>query len=544
MNETRNETSATLEPSRTPKKSKKPFILALAAVFILGLGATVYAMFFNLSPKDAYFKAEINSYKALSESVNETFAISDDLAEKTLEEPSKSTAELGFSVEGLEAIDPSLAMVKGLIEQVALKATTQLDPKAAKGSIELNLGVAGTEFIQAEAYQSDKRTGVNVPLLYDQYLYFNNEDFGKLMTRFDPTYAGPEKLENLVKMQLDSIKNQEKLNEVSKEYGKFIIENIKEENVTEGEAEFEGETYRQLTLKLSEKEVQELSKKVIDKVQADKELKDLLIDSMTQSNFLASSSDIKTTMKEDFEKGLKELENNLDKIKLPDGFKSTILVNDQELIVKRDVDVKVEVEGEVANIDFSTHALREDGVVTDGKWEVNVFPENAKDQDYIKILLELKGEPGNDSIKRDLTGMFAIAEAGSVSRSANVDVHMSGTPEDMKMDFEVTVQDPTIQPIPPIKGHFTQKVKDDLENGTYSTSGEFGIEFDAGMGSPVNVVVDYKNKTEFTEDLKFPNLEEKGENISELSDAELQEIAAEIQSNIQNFMMQFQQMPF
>ncbi|WP_257350223.1 DUF6583 family protein [Pseudalkalibacillus decolorationis] len=544
MNETRNETSATLEPSQSPKRSKKPLIISLAVIFILGIGATAYAMFFNHSAKEMYFLAESNTFNETSESFNETFAVNKDLAEKTLEEKSKSTTDLGFKVEGLETIDPSMGMVAPIVNQLKLNTTTMIAPKESKGLVEVNLGLEGTDLVKLEAYQSDKLTGLSVPLLYDKYLYFKNEDFGKLMKRFDPSYMGPEKMDNLIQMQVEAMKSQEKLAEFREEYGKFLLENISEESVTEGKGELKGETYTKLTLELSEKEVQDLMKKLIDKVQKDKELKELLVD-MSAGSGLAANPALavsegetdKDKVKEEMEKALKDMEDNLDKLKMPDGFKSTILVNDKDLIVKRDIDFKIGEKEELVTFGYSSHALRKDEVITDGKWALQVSPKKSEGGDLFKAVVELKGEPS----KRDINGTFSLSESGELSGSVDFDATMSGKPEDMKIEFEVAVKG-SDQPIPPVKGHFTRKVKDELDKGTYSASGEFGIEVDAGIGNPISAVIDYKNKTEFTDELKFPKLEDEGENISELSDAELQKIAAEIQTKIQQLMMNNQQL--
>ncbi len=536
--------SATLEPSKHTKKSKKPIFISLALIVLLGISATVYALFFDLSAKETYFLAEKKTMEQTSEDFNQMFAVNKDLASKTLEEPSDSSLNLSLqSIQGLEAIDPNIAMFSSFLNQVQLNVNTQLDPEKNEGLFELKAGMGGTELVKAAAYQSDEVVGVNVPLLYDQYVYMNNNDFGKVMSEMDPTYNGPEKLDNFVKLQLESMQNQEKLKEHAEEYGKFVFDSIKDENVTmEDGVEFEGEKYRQLTLKLSEKETKELLKALLQKIRNDDELLDLYIGQDMMTSYMNSNMD-DVDVKKEFKTMLEEAENALDDVNIPEGLTSVILIDNDKMIVKRDVTIKMGDDTEVINFNLSTHALRTENVVTDGKWELNLFPEGSENQEYVKVLLEMKGEnKAEDDMKRDITGTFAFAEAGQVT-GANVNATLTGSPEDMEGQFELSIEN-AMQPIPPIKGHFTRKVNDDLENGMYSTDGEFGLEMDPGLGSPINVVFDYEAKTAFKEQLKFPSVQEDGVNVAELNQQEKEQLMMDIQSRIEGLMMNGPQLPF
>ncbi|WP_221567025.1 DUF6583 family protein [Alkalihalobacillus sp. TS-13] len=542
-NQGKNETAASIEPSQQPGKSKKPILISLAVIVLLGISGTVYAMFFNLSPKETYFAAEKNTMEQTQESFNKTFAVNEDVNKKMIEEPSKSTLTLGLkSIDGLQAIDPNMAMFASMLNDVKLSMSAQLNPEKNEGLAELKAGMGGTEFIKAEAYQSEDLTGLNVPLLYNNYLYLNNDQFGKVMKKFDPAYQGPEEIDNVVKMQLEAMRNQEKYEEHADEYGKFLLEKIKDENVTEKSGvEFQGKKYTQLTLALSEKETKDILKALIDKVREDEELLNFLIEANGNTAFTAPGMET-ADMKETIQTELKKASDNIDQVKIPDGFKSVILIDKNEVIVKRDVDFKIGNDSEFVVVDYSSHALRSDDLITDGKWEINVFPENGEKQDYGKMLVEIKGKKGDgDNATRDITGTFAFAEAGKVT-GANLSAKITGTPEDMKADFEAAIDDPSNAGIPPLKGHFTRKVTDDLDNGTYSSNGEFGLEVDAGLGAPINVTFDYDSKTEFTKNLKFPNVTEDGENVAEMSPEEMERIMTEIQTRIQGMMMNGPQM--
>ncbi|MCF6138797.1 DUF6583 family protein [Pseudalkalibacillus berkeleyi] len=536
MNYGKDETAATIEPSQQPKKSKKPLIISLAVIVLLGISATVYALFFNLSAKETYFLAEKKTMEQTSEDYMEMFAVNEDINEKMLEEPSKTSMNLSLnSINGLEAIDPNVAMFSSFLNQVKLNFSTQLDPENNEGLVDMKVGIGGTELVKAEAYQSETVTGLSVPLLYNQYLYMKNEEFGKVMREMDPNYVGPDTIDNFVKLQLESVENQEKLEEHLKEYGKFILDEIKDEDVTSKDGvEFEGEKYEQLTLELSEKETKDLLKALITKVKNDDELLDQYIEMGVGSNFTTMSMN-KEDMKKEFISLLEEAEKNMDDVSMPDGLKSVILIDNDNLIVKRDMMFKIGDQSEIINMNLSTHALRKDDIVTDGKWELNAYPEGSKNQDYLKILFELKGEKKDEKMNHDLTGTVAIAESGEVN-GATLKAGLTGKPEDMKINFEISVDEAT-QQIPPIKGHFTRKVTDDLDNGQYSTKGEFGLEADPGLGSPVEVVFDYESKTAFKEKLKFPNVQEDGVNVAELNDQEKQELMTEVQSRIQGLMM-------
>ncbi len=542
-NQGKNETAASIEPSQQTSRSKKPILISLAVVVLLGISATVYAMFFNLSPKETYFLAEKNSMEQTQESFNKTFAVNKDVNEKILKDPSKSTLTLGLkSVEGLGAIDPNMAMFASMLNDVKLSMAAQLNPEKNEGLAELKAGMGGTEFIKAEAYQSEDLTGLNVPLLYNNYLYLNNDQFGEVMKKFDPAYQGPEQIDNVVEMQLKAMKNQGKYEEHAEEYGKFLLDKIKDENVTQKDSvEFKGNKYKQLTLQLSEQETKEILKALIDKVQKDDELLDLLIDTNVNTAFNTPGMET-ADLKETFQSELKKASENIDQVKIPDGFKSAILVDNNEMIVKRDVDFKIGDGSELVVVDYSSHSLRSDEIITDGKWEANIFPENGEKQDYAKVLLEIKGKKGDgENTTRDIIGTFALAEAGEVT-GANLNATISGTPEDMKADFEGSIEDPNNSGIPPLKGHFTRKVTDDLDNGTYASNGELGLEVDAGLGAPINVTFDYENKTEFTNNLKFPNVAEDGEDVAEMSPEEIQQIMTDIQTRIQGMMMNGPQM--
>ncbi|WP_349408681.1 DUF6583 family protein [Pseudalkalibacillus sp. SCS-8] len=544
MNQGKEETAATVEPSLRPKKSKKPIIISLAVIVLLGISATVYALFFSPSPKEAYFLAEKNTMEQTTEDFRNMFAINEDVNKKALEEPTDTSIDLSLkSISGLEAIDPSVAMFSQFFNQIKLNFSTKVDPTNNEGAVDLKVGLGSTEILRAEAYQSEEVTGLNVPLLYNKYLYMNNSDFGKVMKDIDPAYNGPEQMDNLIKLQLESLQNQEKLEEKGEEYGEFLFEQVKDENVTEEDGvKFEGESYKQLTLELSEKETKELIKAFIEKLEKDEETLDLIVDMSMGSNLSTMTMD-KEDMKAEIKKGLDEAKKNLDKAEIPDGFKSVILVDSDNLIVKRDMTFKVGADNEIINMNISNHALRTDEVITDGKWEFNAYPEGGEKQEYVKVLLEMKGEKkGEDEMKRDITGTFAFAESGQVA-GANLNATMTGKPEDMRTEFEISVENP-VQQIPPVKGHFTRVVTDDLDNGLYAAKGEFGLEADPGLGSPISVVFDYESKTAFKDELNFPNVTEDGVNVAELNAQEKQELMSEIQTRIETMMMNGPQLPF
>jgi hypothetical protein len=518
---------------------KRPLIIGLAVIAILAIGATAYAMFIDLSPRELYLKSEMNTFKAMNESFEESFEDALALSEKQMDEAYKSEARVGVEMDpsmlgagGMEA-----AMIGSILSNSEIKMTTQQDPKKEEGSADFALVLNNADLVKAQVYQNNKETALSVPAAYDKHVYFPNNKFGDVMRKFDPAYVGMEKLQNFFKA-IDGDLSEEAREETFQEFAKVYADSIKDENVTlKDDVEFKGEKLRQLTVSLSEKETKTLLIHFIEKIEKDEEIMDKFAEQVAlQGGFpttnmapATSKEEVKKELKKVFADGKKAINEDLE---IPGGMKQVVIVDGDDKVVSRDLTMKIGANGQDAvPVNYKSESWTK-GDVTNSSWVLNAGPEG----ETLLVDVKMESEPkGDDGKKRDIKAKFEVNENGTTE---GIGFHVKGEGTSKKSNWTVQLvpageapmelPDMTIE----IEHKGDQNLDKDYANHDYKVT---LIGNDPAIGD-INVGLNIKTKTTFGEKLKFPELSEgKAVNVAEMSDAEMMGMMSEIQRNIEQF---------
>jgi hypothetical protein len=518
---------------------KRPLIIGLAVIAILAIGATAYAMFIDLSPRELYLKSEMNTFKAMNESFEESFEDALALSEKQMDEAYKSEARVGVEMDpsmlgagGMEA-----AMIGSILSNSEIKMTTQQDPKKEEGSADFALVLNNADLVKAQVYQNNKETALSVPAAYDKHVYFPNNKFGDVMRKFDPAYVGMEKLQNFFKA-IDGDLSEEAREETFQEFAKVYADSIKDENVTlKDDVEFKGEKLRQLTVSLSEKETKTLLINFIEKIEKDEEIMDKFAEQVALQGGFPTTNMAPATSKEEVKKELKKVLADGKKainedLEIPGGMKQVVIVDGDDKVVSRDLTMKIGANGQDAvPVNYKSESWTK-GDVTNSSWVLNAGPEG----ETLLVDVKMESEPkGDDGKKRDIKAKFEVNENGTTE---GIGFHVKGEGTSKKSNWTVQLvpageapmelPDMTIE----IEHKGDQNLDKDYANHDYKVT---LIGNDPAIGD-INVGLNIKTKTTFGEKLKFPELSEgKAVNVAEMSDAEMMGMMSEIQRNIEQF---------
>lgn len=527
---------------------KRPLIIGLAIIAVLAIGATAYAMFVDLSPRELYLKSEMNTFKALNESFEDSFGDALALSEKQMEEAYKSEASVGVDVDpamfgagGMEA-----AMIGSVLQNSEFKVTTQHDPKKEEGSVGMALRMNDADLMNAEFYQNNKQTAVNVPAAYDKNVYFENSKFGDVMRKFDPAYQGMEKLENFFKA-VDGDLSEDARDEAFEEFAKVYADSVKDENVKlKDDVDFKGEKLRELTVSLSEKETKTMLVNFVEKIEKDDEILDAIAEQSAlqgglQTGMVAPTSNMsKADAKKEIKKLLADAKKAInDDLQIPGGMKQVVIIDGDDKVVSRNVSMKIGANGEEAvPMNYKSESWTK-GDVTNSSWVLNAGPEG----ETLLVDVKMESEPkGKDGKKRDIKAKFEMTENGT-TEGIGFQIKGEGTDKKSKWtanlvpagDAPMELPDMTLE----IEHKGDQNLDKDFANHDYKVT---LVGNDATMGD-INVGLNIKTKTTFGDKLKFPELSEgKAVNVAEMSDAEMMTMMSDIQRNIEQFIGENAQM--
>lgn len=527
---------------------KRPLIIGLAIIAVLAIGATAYAMFVDLSPRELYLKSEMNTFKALNESFEDSFGDALALSEKQMEEAYKSEASVGVDVDpamfgagGMEA-----AMIGSVLQNSEFKVTTQHDPKKEEGSVGMALRMNDADLMNAEFYQNNKQTAVNVPAAYDKNVYFENSKFGDVMRKFDPAYQGMEKLENFFKA-VDGDLSEDARDEAFEEFAKVYADSVKDENVKlKDDVDFKGEKLRELTVSLSEKETKTMLVNFVEKIEKDDEILDAIAEQSAlqgglQTGMVAPTSNMsKADAKKEIKKLLADAKKAIkDDLQVPGGMKQVVIIDGDDKVVSRNVSMKIGANGEEAvPMNYKSESWTK-GDVTNSSWVLNAGPEG----ETLLVDVKMESEPkGKDGKKRDIKAKFEMTENGT-TEGIGFQIKGEGTDKKSKWtanlvpagDSPMELPDMTLE----IEHTGDQNLDKDFAKHDYKVT---LVGNDATMGD-INVGLNIKTKTTFGDKLKFPELSEgKAVNVAEMSDAEMMTMMSDIQRNIEQFIGENAQM--
>ncbi|MFD2654915.1 DUF6583 family protein [Gracilibacillus thailandensis] len=354
------------------KKSKWiPIIAGIAIILIAGI-VTVQA-FLNTSVKEDYFLAEKNTIEQLQETFESRFE--EELAWK--DHTDEHAIESVYEITG-QMNDPNMAGMgfDQMINNANITVEAALDKANKVSSTNISAGMAGVEISGLEAYIDNNDLYVGLPFL-DNIIQLNGDDLGRILQEIDPvTFSGEENFDFSTLFNENPIPTED-IDYMKEEYAEYLYDELPEdafeatsEEVTVGDNSVNAD---KISFSLSEEETKSLLKNVFDKMAEDEKLREIIIDQASYMSFaeMELAEDDIANFEEEFVTAMEEASANVDDLTLPDGFNSTIWVDD-DIIVKRELSLAVEREGETAtfNID-GTNEITDGDQVIDYKFTVS-----------------------------------------------------------------------------------------------------------------------------------------------------------------------------
>ncbi|GAQ18942.1 flagellar basal body protein FliL [Oceanobacillus picturae] len=384
MDETVNNT-----PEKKKGVSKGLIAIIVAAVLVIGGSVAAFVLLDN-SAKAQYFLAEKNSLDYIGDKFEDRYQPEMDWLETSEENPTESTVELSA-----EYNDPNGGMGYGMgldpsqiINNSTITLTTAADMEEKQISTELAASFGGMEIDGVQFHVTAEKILLGLPFI-NEILQLKDEDLGPLLKEVDPeTFTGEESM-NLE--QLFEGTNSEDLEYFKEEYGKMIFEELPEDAFEQTEESIKVQDQsldtEKISLHLSEEQVKDIIVKTLEKMKDDEKLKEMIREQMALQQFggTAMSPDADQFIA-DFEAGLEEGIDEIDKVSIPDGLNSTIWVTD-DLIAQRDFSVKL---GSTENEDTVTLAVKGTQLLEDAKQSFNY--DFSYDDGYTEGTMNLTGD--------------------------------------------------------------------------------------------------------------------------------------------------------
>lgn len=318
-----------------PKGVKgKLSLIIILAITLIG-GAITLFLLFQTSDKQAYFKAELDSYEFLKEEASERFADELAWAEVTEKNPTEATIDISAEYNDPYAFG-GVSEIEEMVNNSTVTIKSQADMKGKKLFADVEADIAGMKFDGIRLALTDTALLLELPFLKD-VLQVESEDIGELLHEIDP-YTFEEGVEydfsNAFNSEDYPIPKEDR-EYLADKYGQFMYDALPDDAFSSDkeEVKVDGESIKaeKVTLHLTEEEVQTFVTNLIEEIEEDERLKDIL-EAYMEDNFLPA--DELEMLIDDFETSLAEMKDDVDEITLPEGIESTVWVKNG-LIVKR-----------------------------------------------------------------------------------------------------------------------------------------------------------------------------------------------------------------
>ncbi|WP_139180289.1 DUF6583 family protein [Gracilibacillus ureilyticus] len=332
-----------MEGTENKKKTNKiiPIIVAVAVILIAGIITTQALL--KTSGKEEYFLAEKKTFEQLEEALEERYE-----GELAWVEHSKENAvESVLEITG-ETNNPDFAAMgyDQIINNANITIESAMDMKEEVASANISAGFSGIELNGIEGYINGNELSFSLPFIND-IIQLNGDDLGRILHEIDPmTFTGEENID-FTDFFSDSSLVTEDIEYLEEEYVKYLYNEIPEEAFESASEKVSVDgnevNAEKITFHLSEEEVRAILKDLFNKMADDERLREIIIDQATYMNFASVElpEEELATFEEDFVSGLKEAADEIEKLKIPDGFTSIIWVKD-DIIVKRDLTLSIE----------------------------------------------------------------------------------------------------------------------------------------------------------------------------------------------------------
>lgn len=494
-------------------------IIASIAAFIVIAAGVSYALVSNPSPRALYFTAELGSFRQANASIESIFGDYWSLQNHMRENPYRSTTTISPEISGINF--PELADLDENLQNSTIQVVNSMDPNNNRAMVSFHLSTKEDCVFSVEAYQSEDQTGFSLPYLNDKYFFINNDDYGNLIRKFDPTYNGPERIENFTHYMAKSQENELDL----REYFQLISSTLEEENFSlEKDVVFRDNQYRKFTLTLPEEELKTLLGELITIMEHDDELLKIITDS--------------AQAREEYKQGLNELKEELKSIAFPGGFVSELIIDKNNNIINRTVTFTVadsHTPEDGVRFTYESTNLEEK---TRTKAEKQLSVKSIKgDDEELKFFWNTVDNPGFTETR---AGMQVLSY-GAVESDIQLLMDTSHHEQTKVTDFQLLIEnnEPELDP-PIIFGTVKQTVDQDLSNGYSNQDTEFSLTFgtdDFYQGyREVTLTMDMESRIEFTDDLNFPDFQSaESTNAIDLTEEEIAEYIEDVVNSLADF---------
>ncbi|WP_368503108.1 DUF6583 family protein [Alkalihalophilus sp. As8PL] len=547
-------------PSETepPKKSKKKMIIIASsvAVLLIGFVALAFGMGLFMSDKQRFLYAEYKTFEQLSDEFQDKYG--EDLAfnELTLSNPSRSEVTLSGML-NMEAAtyDPELDMIQSILNSSSITMTQEMDPTVNQAFYELGLNIQQADALTMEMAQSNEQIGLKIPFLYDEYFYINLDQYGEFMRMFDPFYDGPESLE-AVQYSWEDLKLSEAEQEaLQSRYSTFFMDSLKDEYfVDNGKVDYEYSgtnlSLRELVMELSPEEASAFTNEFFGFVAADDELHQLIAeravmvaDAQTLELALDGEEFNVQTFQADIKEALEELQAEAENLQYPNGFTSTILVDNSNIIISRQINTAISMENtnEAGNLFVETRNVQLDNNEVDRATVVTLAPEGQQDAELNVAYTNLIGA-GDGSRTEDMTLNVSLSEYGTTSEPFSLSMQSEffglGT-GDQQVERSFAVMSNDISSMEPLlTGTLNQEkdinLKDEAASYKYDFTIDLNEQFENGSLSFV-----LESDSTIIESVSLPTLDgDAGINVVELTEFDMMQIAEDIEMRLGQLMFE------
>lgn len=424
------------ENNQDVKLKKKGFnkvlaIIIAAAVLLIGGSVAAFVLIDSNTPKASYFLYEKSTLEMLGQQFEDRYSSELEWSEKSKEKPIEDVYELSAEVNVPFSGETGPVTPEQIINNSTITVTTNLDRKEKIATAGLKGSFGNFTVEDINLYLTSEKMMVGLPFL-NEVLQIKGEDFGKILSQLDPmTFTGEEKIDFNMLFEGNVIAEEDQ-KYLEEEYVKFIYEALPEkafestdETVKIGSDNVKTE---KITFKLTEKEVKDILADTLNKMAKDDKFKDILVKYLeTQGTdpLVLGDNPAMPDFKEEFETAIDDMIEGLDDIVIPNGFNSTIWVND-DIIVKRDFSIEMgPSEDELVTLYLDGELNKEK---TDVSFDYNVgIVEQGIDQ-FVTISGKLSNDDGKveDSITLSVEDVELVYESNE-------------TTKDSKKDFERTI---------------------------------------------------------------------------------------------------------
>ncbi|HSH25748.1 MAG TPA: DUF6583 family protein, partial [Massilibacterium sp.] len=178
------------ENVETTSASKKKLYITLAVLATLIIVTIVYFALIKKTPKEQYLLAETTYLSDINADFKNQYEPYFDLQEQLL----KKSHTQNISAKFITKSDDDFLKE---LEKLNVKMKLMRDNEKNETAVLSSLLYDNEDLLKLNLIQTSKETALQIPTVYDDYLYLKNKEFGDFMNELlDGDYEGVEELEN------------------------------------------------------------------------------------------------------------------------------------------------------------------------------------------------------------------------------------------------------------------------------------------------------------------------------------------------------------